>query len=653
MNKINEKINNELIEVKDNNTKLKEENNELNKKISEYNEKLENIMNENKNLIEELNQKKEEIEKLTKEINEKDRLYKLLKTENITKLKEYEISFKNYKEELNEKNKIIKELKSEKEDKEKIIIELNNKIKEKDDIMNEDKKQLDSKCNNNNKIEKEKILIESEESEKKVKDVEVNYKEKIINKENKKEEKEEKEEKENKETNVKKEERRYMYSLRNRFLRKKEEEKKKKEMEEKNNNAEENNCENKLNSLEIKAENNDNKEQKHLNESEEKKQETINHGNKLEEEKDEVKESIRKMNRKKNYTHKPRFEVKNKDLPIIEEPQKALELDSNDVKESQIINNDQTNYFLYGIDRNDYFHIFDVTNKKYEKMEISKINLDEKSISFKKDYQYDGTILYNTLKGIYILTGEKTDILYYFNSENKTISKICKFNSGHDNGSILYDDKNNTLYVFGGKKIKFCEYFNFNEKKLYKMPDLTIDRANASFIISNNKIFGFFGFSYEKNNYANSIEYIDYTTKEKWIEINDINLLQKDITFDVESMATLYYKNNENEILIYCGIKGDDEDFITDYYLIYNVKNNSMDKIKAWEIKQFKSYGKKWKNYFLKKTDPKGFHFAKNTRFLNTNNNNEDNLNYLIDYKNNIHIIDQDNEKIEIYRGNI
>ena len=285
-------------------------------------------------------------------------------------------------------------------------------------------------------------------------------------------------------------------------------------------------------------------------------------------------------------------------------------------------------------------------------MEISKLNLDEKSISFKKDYQYEGTILYNTLKGIYILTGEKTDILYYFNSENKTISKICKFNSGHDNGNILYDDKNNILYVFGGKKIKFCEYYNLNEKKIYKMPDLTIDRANASFIISNNKIFGFFGFSYEKNNYANSIEYIDYETKEKWIELNNINLLQKDITFDIESMATLYYKNNEDEIMIYCGIKGDDEDFITDYYLIYNIKNNSMDKIKSWEVKQFKSMGKRWKNYILKKIDPKGFHFAKNTRFLNSNNNGG-NLNYLVDYKNNFHVVDQDKEQIEIYRGNI
>ena len=440
-----------------------------------------------------------------------------------------------------------------------------------------------------------------------------------------------------------------MSSLRNRFLRKKEEEKKLKELEKKTNeNLQDNN-----DNIESKEETNKketNNDFKIDEKKEENKEEKIKHGNKLEEEKDEVKESIRKMDRKKNYTYKPKFSVK--DTSKIEESSKALENDS------QINNNNiedkNTSYFLYGIDRGDYFHIFDIVNKKYEKMEISKLKLDEKSSSFKKDYQYEGTILYNTLKGIYILTGEKTDTLYFFNSENNTITKICKFNSGHNNGNILYDNKNENIFIFGGKKEKSCEYYNFNDKNIYKMPDLTIDRANASFIFSNDKIFGFFGFSYENNNYASSIEYIDYNSKEKWIEIKDINLLQKDITFDIESNATIYYKNNEEEIMIYNGIKGEDEDFITDYYMIYNTKNNTMNKIKSWDIKQFKTVGKRWKNYNLRKTDPQGFHFAKNTQFLYLNNiEGYSDINILIDYKNNIHFVEQDKEKIEIYRGNI
>ena len=104
--------------------------------------------------------------------------------------------------------------------------------------------------------------------------------------------------------------------------------------------------------------------------------------------------------------------------------------------------------------------------------------------------------------------------------------------------------------------MKTFEFYDFKDKKIYKMPDMIIDRANAFFIISCGKIFGFFGISYEKNNYANNIEYIDYQSKEKWIELSNINLLQKEITFDMESAATIYYKNNEEEIMIYNGIKG-------------------------------------------------------------------------------------------------
>ena len=386
----------------------------------------------------------------------------------------------------------------------------------------------------------------------------------------------------------------------------------------------------------------------------------ITHGTKLEEEKDEVKDSIREMNRKKNYTHK----VKNINLNIEE-------IDLNEKNNEQVTINTNTQlesketkkvikYYLYGIDRSDNFHIFDINNRQWvDKKRISELNLDEKSDTFTKDYQYEGTILYNTLEGVYILTGEKTDTLYYYNSHTNIISKICKFNSSHDNGSIMYDQDNNCLYVFGGKKITSCEYYSFNDKQIYKLPNLITDRANASFIISNNKIYGFFGFSYEKNNYAKTIEYIDYNTKEQWFELKDINLLKKDISFDVESVSTMYYKQNKDKIMIYAGIQGDDEDFVTEYYLVYDTLNNTMDKIKKWSLQQYKYIGKRWKFYSFKRSDPKGFHFAKNNRFLLLENFNADGYNekdvidILIDYKNNVHYILQGKEKIDVYRGNI
>ena len=390
----------------------------------------------------------------------------------------------------------------------------------------------------------------------------------------------------------------------------------------------------------------------------EKEKRTI-HGKELEEDVDEVKDNIRKLNRKKNFTHKPN--ALNLSLEEDNKEQEIKNENENEVNNNVNKNKNSISYYLYGIDRNDFLHIFDINNKQWVgKKKIFEIDIDDKSDSFRKDYQYEGTLLYNMLDGVYILTGERTDTLYYFDSKANSISKICKFNYSHDNGSIMYDEDNDCLYVFGGKNITSCEYYSFIDKKLYKLPNLISDRANASFIISNNKIFGFFGFSYKNETYVKTIEYIDYYKKDKWIELNDIKLLKDNINFDIESISTMYYKQNKDKILIYSGIQGEDEEFVTDYYLLYDAKNNTMDKINKWNLNQYKHLGVFWKDYTLKKNDPKGFHFAKNSRFILLPENcicegynSNDLIDILIDYKNNVHFILQEKEKIDVYRGEI
>ena len=381
------------------------------------------------------------------------------------------------------------------------------------------------------------------------------------------------------------------------------------------------------------------------------------HGKEIKTEKDEIKDSIKTMERKKNFTHKPKnvgIYISNTEIPSKNEIQNISIIHTEN--EEEIINEQ---YFLYGIDRDDLLHVFDINSRKWSN--LRKITeLKDVSNTFKKDYQYEGTILYNTLSGLYILTGEKTDVLYFYNSLTDSVTKICKFNFCHDNGSLFFDSGNDALFVFGGKKIKSCEYYSFKDKKIYKLPELNFDRANASYIISNNKIFAFFGFCYSKNTYCNNIEYIDYTKKDRWYELSNISLLKNDISFDIESVSTMYYRNDPNLILIYCGIQGDEEDFVTEYYLIYDSVKNTMDKINKFNLQQFKYLGKKWKNYTLKNSDQKGFHFAKNSRFLKLpkNNNYEgynsnDEIEVLIDYKNNVHFIQQDKQKIDVYRNEL
>ena len=388
------------------------------------------------------------------------------------------------------------------------------------------------------------------------------------------------------------------------------------------------------------------------------------------EEKEKEKEDIKveviepEVVRKKNNTHVPKGKKKFKisDLLDITEINTSSPVITQNLSysmdDTQFFNNllKSTIYsiYLFGIDRNDDFHTFDLINKKFSKKKITEI--EDISDTFKKDYQYEGTILYNTFDGLFILTGKKSDTLFYYNPKYDTINKICKFNNSHNNGSLLLDKEYNRLFVFGGKETTKCEYYSFSDKNIYEVPDLTIDRANGAFIICNNRIYGFFGFSYKNNKFCGNIEYIDIKKLDIWKEVQDINILNDKINFEIESVSTINYKENKDKILIYSGIQGENEDYITDYYYLYDTKENSIDLVEKWENRILRYTGSRWRNSNLTKKDPSGFHFAKNSNFLRLPKivnieGYDDELYLLMDYKNNVHFINQDQKSIDIYKG--
>ena len=384
-------------------------------------------------------------------------------------------------------------------------------------------------------------------------------------------------------------------------------------------------------------------------------------------EKYEIKETVKEMNRKKNYSHVPKKKKKfrisdmlditeiNTSSPVISQ-NLSFSKDDTEYINSLMNGNTLNSIYLFGIDRDDYFYIFDLKDKKLSKKKL--LEIEDISDTFQKDYQYEGAILYNTLDGLFILTGPKIDILYYYNSKYDTINKICKFNNSHDNGSLLLDKEYNRLFALGGKQTNICEYYSFKDKKLYTIPSLTIDRANASFIICNNKIYGFFGFSYTNNKYCGNIEFIDNTKLDKWAEIKNIVFLKEKINFEVESVSTIIYNEDNNKILIYGGIQGDNEDYVTENYYLYDTKENSMDLIEKWENKIMKYVGSRWRHSNLTKKDPAGYHFAKNSNFLKLPKSlniegYKNDIYLLMDYKNNIHFIDQDEKRIDIYKSEL
>ena len=386
------------------------------------------------------------------------------------------------------------------------------------------------------------------------------------------------------------------------------------------------------------------------------------------EEKEEMKETIKEIGRKKNYSHVPKVKKKfrisdflditeiNTASPVA--PQNlSFTVDDTEYINNLIKSNHSNSISLFGIDRDDFFYSFDIKDKKLSKRKV--LEIEDISDTFQKDYQYEGTILYNTLDGVFILTGKKTDILYHYNSKYDTINKICQFNNSHDNGNLLLDKEYNRLFVFGGKETTKCEYYSFSDKKVYSMADLTIDRANASFILCNNKIYGFFGFSYKNNKYCGNIEVIDNKKLDRWSEIKNVKKLNENINFEVESISTIIYKEDNNKILLYAGIQGNDnEDYVIDNYYLFDTRDNSIDLIEKWNNKIMKYVGSRWRFSNLSKKDPAGYHFAKNSNFLKLPKSvniegYENDIYLLMDYKNNVHFIDQDEKAIDIFKSDI
>ena len=390
--------------------------------------------------------------------------------------------------------------------------------------------------------------------------------------------------------------------------------------------------------------------------------------------KEEMKETKKKeLGRKKNLSHVPKKKKKfrisefldvteiNTSSPVALQNLSFSKDDTDiilDTSTEDYTNTTSKKLYLFGINREDYFFIFDLKEKKLSKKNI--LDIEDISDTFKSDYQYEGSILYNTLNGLFLLTGKKSDTLYYYNPKYDTWNKICKFNFEHDNGCLLLDKEFNRIFVFGGKNTKKCEYYSFNDKKISSMPELIIDRANGSFILCNGKIYGFFGFSYKNNKYCGNIEYIDIKKLDKFIEVKNIKILNDNINtnFDIESVSTINYNEDKNKILIYCGIQGENEDYIIDYYYLYDTKENSLDLVDKWQNNILKYVGSRWRSSNLSKKDPVGYHFAKNSNFLKLPkkakiDDYEGDIYLMMDYRNNVHFIDQEQKFIDIYKNEI
>ena len=140
-------------------------------------------------------------------------------------------------------------------------------------------------------------------------------------------------------------------------------------------------------------------------------------------------------------------------------------------------------------------------------------------------------------------------------------------------------------------------------------------------------------------------------------KFNSNHEIKNEIRFDIESVGTIKFGNENNKIIIYSGIQGENEDYIVDYYYIFDTINKTFSKVNKCVTNQYKYNLYKWKKYKDNERDLKGFHFSKNSNFLILPKdviikNYPENMAVLIDYTNNIHFIDDKLNIFDIYRAN-
>ena len=202
--------------------------------------------------------------------------------------------------------------------------------------------------------------------------------------------------------------------------------------------------------------------------------------------------------------------------------------------------------YLYTITNKGKLLSFNITHKKFA---IIDSNIIDGWISFVPNYlkNIEGSLLLNTLEGLFIITGANHNDLYFYSQEKNLIAKIITFNSCHKYGGLLLSPSpDNTLFAIGGENDNNAvEQFSFEKEESKIMPNLLTRRINASYTFINCKLYAIFGVG------NNTIEYLNIKRlKNKWTKI--------DYKMDDENYINNIYGHislpvHDNDILIVGG----------------------------------------------------------------------------------------------------
>ena len=259
---------------------------------------------------------------------------------------------------------------------------------------------------------------------------------------------------------------------------------------------------------------------------------------------------------------------------------------------------------------------FNIIKKKFTTINTKSINGWEQFIEIYLTY-YDGSLLLNTLDGLYILTGDKFCDLYYYSQQNNSISKITSFDYGHKFGGLIQTPDKKSIIAIGGIDTKDVEIFNIENHTIEELPNLLSERINSSYSFIGETLYAFLG----QNN--NTIECIN---------LNDEQKEWKNIEFENNEVDNVYghisLPVNEEEILIVGG-KNNHK------MLMFNVKNKFLE-ITNNKIPFLDTVGE----YTFDKD--KNYNIINNIEKRDDENDVEINQAICMDSKGNVHLSDKD-----------
>ncbi len=158
---------------------------------------------------------------------------------------------------------------------------------------------------------------------------------------------------------------------------------------------------------------------------------------------------------------------------------------------------------------------------------------------------------YNSL--LYIITGKNYDMFYCFNAEKKGMEKLCNLKNNHSKGNLI--SYHNSIICLSGQYNKKCEIYSILKNEWNEMKEMNIERSEfGSCIINDKYLFSIFGFNCPKNEYLNTIEYLDLLTEDSnWEYLNYKN--EYLLSMYIKGLLTINY--NDEKIILIGGYNGE------------------------------------------------------------------------------------------------